>query len=84
MRTKRLPWRQKLDVTALSACWRPAVDHYHIQLSLSAPQIDKVTLLEHLTVVANHLGNVDRIVPTVFGTDVIDFAIVFLAVWQLF
>ena len=61
----------------------PAIDHDRIQLLLGAIQILKVTLLEHLTVVANHLCNVDRIVPTVFRTVVVNIAREFLAVRRL-
>ena len=66
-----------------SPCWRPAVDQYFVQFSLSASWINKVTLLKHFTVVANHLSDVDRIVPAVLRTVVIDIAGKFLAVRRL-
>jgi len=69
--------------SGLSASWRSAVDHYYVQLFLSASWINKVTLLEHFAVVANHLSDIDRIVPTVFRAVVIDIAREFLAVWRL-
>ena len=57
-----------------------AVDHDLVEFSLSAPRISQVTLLEHFTVVANHLSYIDRIVPTVFGAHIVNVASKFLAV----
>lgn len=42
--------------------------------------MQQVTPLKHFTVVANHLFDVDRIVPTIFRTVVIDIAGKFLTV----
>lgn len=50
---------------------------------MSVPKINKVTMLKHLTVVANHLSDIDRIVPAVFGADVIDIAAELPAVRRL-
>ena len=43
----------------------------------------KVAALEHFTAIANHLGNINRIVATVFGAVVVDIARELLAVWRL-
>jgi len=77
MMKRQMPAVQKY-LTPSAGGWS-AVDHDFVQFLLRALEIHKVVSLEHFTVVANHLRDVDRIVPAVFGTVVINVASVFIA-----
>ena len=65
---------QPPPMKARSANRRPAVDHHLVQVLLRAFPVNQVAPLQHFTVVADHLRDVDRIVSAVFGTIFIDVA----------
>ena len=71
---------RELGYSRASAGRGAAVDHDRVEFSLSARRISQVALLEHFTVVANHLGYIDRIVSAVFGANIVNVASKFLAV----
>jgi len=55
----------------LAAGRGPAVDHHRIQHLLRAPPVYKIASLQHLAVVPDHLGDINRIVATVFRSVIV-------------